>query len=58
MSIHLMSFMGTSPFGSLWGGAVANHLGAPVAVLCGGILCLLAALAFATQVRKMQSHAH
>jgi MFS family permease len=58
MSIHLMSFMGTSPFGSLWGGAVANHLGAPVAVLIGGLLCLLAALAFATQVRRMQSHAH
>jgi MFS family permease len=53
MSIHMMSFTGTAPFGSLWGGAAATHIGAPLTVLIGGGLCLVGAAAYALQLRGM-----
>jgi predicted MFS family arabinose efflux permease len=54
MSIHMMSFTGTAPFGSLWGGVAATHLGAPTTVLIGGSLCLVAAVAYASQLRSVR----
>jgi len=53
MSLHMISFMGTAPFGSLWGGAAATHIGAPTTLLIGGCICLLGALLFATQLPRM-----
>src|SRR5881227_1979117 len=37
MSIYSMMFMGMAPFGAFLGGAVANRLGAPLAVLMGAV---------------------
>jgi MFS family permease len=46
MSFYAMAFFGTTPFGSLLAGAVADRFGAPAAILTGGVACVLGALAF------------
>ncbi len=46
MSFYAMAFFGTTPFGSLLAGAVADRFGAPAAILIGGVACVLGALAF------------
>jgi len=40
MSLYTMAFVGMTPLGGLAGGAVANTVGAPVAVVLGGSGCL------------------
>lgn len=47
MSLYTMAFMGLGTAGSLAGGAIASRLGAPAAVLLGGLGCLVAAAWFA-----------
>lgn len=47
MSFFTMSFMGMTPFGSLFAGAVAGQIGAPVTVQIGGVACLVGSLLFA-----------
>jgi MFS family permease len=46
MSFFTMSFMGMTPFGSLFAGAVAGRIGAPTTVEIGGLACLVGALVF------------
>jgi len=46
MSLYTMAFMGMAPIGSLLAGALASKLGAPDAVILGGLLCLLTTLIF------------
>ena len=46
MSFFTMSFMGMTPFGSLFAGALAGLIGAPATVVIGGIACLGGALIF------------
>jgi len=46
MSFYTMAFMGMATFGSLIGGALADKIGAPATVLCGGIFCLCTAVFF------------
>ncbi len=43
MSIFVMFFMGTVPFGSLLSGALAARIGAQATIFLGGICCLAAA---------------
>ncbi|MGQ9903239.1 MAG: MFS transporter [Anaerolineae bacterium] len=45
ISTYLWALQGVAPFGSLFIGALAQQFGAPAAVLCGGGVCLLAAIA-------------
>jgi len=52
MSFYTMSFMGMAPFGSLLAGGVAHKLGAPHALLVGGLACVIGACIFA---RKLSS---
>ncbi len=40
MSLYTMAFVGTTPVGGLVGGAIANRLGAPAAVVLGGLGCI------------------
>jgi MFS family permease len=40
MALYTMAFVGTTPVGGLVGGAIANRVGAPVAVVLGGLGCL------------------
>ena len=46
MSFYVMAFMGTAPFGSLLAGSVAEHWGAPLTLMVGGVGCVLGALWF------------
>jgi len=57
MSIYAMTMMGMAPFGSLFVGFVADHLGAPRAVAIGGAICLTAALIFWTRLPRIRDHA-
>ncbi|MDR3764535.1 MAG: MFS transporter [Acidobacteriota bacterium] len=41
MSYYTMAFMGMTPFGSLFGGAMAARLGAPRALAVSGVVCLV-----------------
>ena len=47
MSLFLMSFSGAAPFGSLFGGFMADRIGAARTLEIGGVACCVAALVFA-----------
>lgn len=44
MGLFSMAFLGMFPIGSLAGGALAEVIGAPATLACGGVCCTLAAL--------------
>jgi MFS family permease len=46
MGLFLMAFAGMMPFGSLFGGFMAERFGAPLTLECGGVACCLGALLF------------
>ncbi len=46
MSIHAMSFLGMSPFGSLMCGSLASRIGVPYTMLMGGAICLAGSFLF------------
>lgn len=46
MAVYSMMFLGMAPFGALLAGALAHHLGAPVTVALGGVVCIVAAAVF------------
>ncbi len=46
MSFYTMSFMGFAPFGSLIAGIIAGHIGAPLTLTFGGLLCMAGGLFF------------
>lgn len=50
MSIYTMAFLGTTPFGNLLGGALANHIGAPNTLVIDGIVCMFGAVFFFKQL--------
>ncbi|MEY2531781.1 MAG: hypothetical protein QOI96_1866 [Verrucomicrobiota bacterium] len=50
MSLYTMAVMGMAPFGSLMGGAVADHIGVPATFLLGGVACVAGGLLFATKI--------
>jgi MFS family permease len=50
MSIYTMAFLGTTPFGNLLGGALANHIGAPNTLIIDGIVCMFGAVFFFKQL--------
>jgi MFS family permease len=54
MSYYTMAFVGMMPFGSLLGGMLANHMGAPHAVLISGVGCVLAALWFSYELPSVR----
>jgi MFS family permease len=47
MAVYSMMFMGMAPFGALFGGVIADRLGAPVTVAIGGVAAIVGALVFA-----------
>ena len=49
MSVYSMMFMGMAPFGALFGGALADRLGAPVTVAMGAVACIGGAFLFGMQ---------
>jgi MFS family permease len=54
MSLHVMMLMGMAPFGSLLAGAIAEKLGAPMAVAMGAFCCLICALIFLQRLPQLQ----
>jgi MFS family permease len=55
MSYYTMAFLGMTPFGSLFGGAIAARFGAPRALAVSGIVCMVSAgvyFAFLPAVRR------
>jgi MFS family permease len=57
MSVYSMMFMGMAPFGALLGGAVADRLGAPLAVIMGAVAALGGAVIFGLRLPSMRGEA-
>lgn len=58
MSIYMMAFVGTAPFGSLIAGALAKSIGAPLTLLIGGALSVMGAAWFAKNLPKLRGRIH
>ncbi|MBV6420082.1 MAG: Enterobactin exporter EntS [Ignavibacteriaceae bacterium] len=56
MSLYVMAFMGTAPFGSFMAGSLASTIGAPYTVLSSGIICLIGAIAFYKILPSLRKH--
>jgi MFS family permease len=54
MSFYTLSFIGVAPFGSLVAGTAAARFGAPVTVVFGGILVIIAGIWFTTQLPQVR----
>jgi MFS family permease len=57
MSVYSMMFMGMAPWGALMGGAIADRLGAPVAVSAGAVAALGGAAIFGLRLPKLRVEA-
>ncbi len=57
MAMYTMMFMGMAPFGSLFAGALAHHLGAPLTVSVGAVACIGAAFSFFFHLPKIRVEA-
>ena len=56
MSLYVMAFMGTAPFGSFMAGTLASTIGAPYTILSSGIICLAGAAVFAKNLPTLRKH--
>jgi MFS family permease len=56
MSLYVMAFMGTAPFGSFMAGTLASTIGAPYTILSSGIICLAGAFVFAKNLPSLRKH--
>jgi MFS family permease len=54
MSLYVMAFIGTAPFGSLLAGTLASIIGAPKTLTAGGALCVLGAVMFALKLPDLK----
>ena len=54
ISLFVMARRGVESFGSLLAGAVAHRFGTPDTLMIGGIVCLLASVAFATKLSLLR----
>jgi MFS family permease len=57
MAVYSMMFMGMAPIGALFGGALADRLGAPVTVAIGGCASIAGAIWFGFQLPKIRVEA-
>jgi MFS family permease len=57
MAVYSMMFMGMAPFGALFAGSMAERLGAPRTVACGGLACIAAAGVFAARLPSLRGEA-
>jgi MFS family permease len=55
MSIYSMAFIGITPLGSLFAGALASRFGAPLTIAIGGAACIAGAAAFATRLPHLRA---
>jgi len=57
IAVYSMMFMGMAPIGALLGGALAEHLGAPLTVAIGGLASIGGACWFGLQLPKIRVEA-
>lgn len=57
MSVYSMMFMGMAPFGALFGGSLADRIGAPWTVIIGALACLAGAALFGLRLPKLRVEA-
>jgi MFS family permease len=57
MSVYSMVFMGMAPFGALLAGVAADRFGTPWTVTGSGIFCMIAALVYWTQLKRIRGPA-
>ena len=57
MSVYSMMFMGMGPFGALIAGAIADRMGAPLAVIMGAVAGLGGAVIFGMRLPKIRGEA-
>jgi MFS family permease len=54
MSFYAVAFVGMAPFGSLFAGALAHAVGAPLTVMLSGTCCIAGAVWFATRLQTIR----
>jgi MFS family permease len=54
MGYYTMAFFGAAPFGSLFAGGLAEHIGAPYTVMLTGLCCIGGAAWFTLQLPKIR----
>jgi MFS family permease len=57
MAVYSMMFMGMAPLGALGAGVTAAHLGAPVAVIAGAVICLAGGLVYGLNLGTLRPYA-
>jgi MFS family permease len=57
MAVYSMMFMGMAPFGALLGGAIADRVGAPIAVASGAVASIAGAIAFGRKLPTFRGEA-
>ena len=57
MSLYSMMFMGMAPLGAVISGSLAHRIGAPHTVALGGLVCILAAVAFRSRLPEIRGAA-
>lgn len=55
MSLYITAVLGMQPFGSLFAGTLAQHIGAPLTIGLGGGACMVASLAFARTLPALRA---
>lgn len=58
MGLYTMMFLGLAPFGSLLAGFLAEHLGAPWALILGGVCCIASAALFWKKLPHLEIDDH
>ncbi|MFH0763619.1 MAG: MFS transporter [Candidatus Omnitrophota bacterium] len=58
MGFYMMTFIGLAPFGSLLAGSLASRIGATNTLIAGGIICILASIAFAAKTPLLRKTIH
>ncbi|GAC1459742.1 MAG: MFS transporter [Chamaesiphon sp.] len=54
MSLYTMAFFGVLPFGNLFAGSLASHIGAPYTLTIAGAFCILGSLIFTKQLPALR----
>jgi MFS family permease len=56
LSYYAMFFIGSAPIGHYLAGWLADHIGAPLTFVVGGVICLATGIAFTLQLDTFRSH--
>jgi len=55
MAVYSMMFVGMAPFGALLAGVLAHQVGAPLTVAAGGVVCIIGALVFRSELPRIRA---